>query len=383
MHRNLKLGVVHPHYADVSPETLLFDKVPNFDVKYVGSTDPGSKWFDNPKYTYVKIKKILPDFISDLIVRRPYSEVSFVKLKGLENVLQDVDLVSSAELYSFTSGQCADFSKNTGKPLVPIVLETLSSLPIHSLPLYNTNVRKVLKNAQSFIAFSQRAANYLLNMSAPKDRVKVVYPGLDLNVFFPPAKPTHDNLRVLFVGRFDKEKGLSLLLQAFSQLCSELKNIELWICAKHGTDPDEKRLAYDFSKSYPVKILGQIQYSQIPEIYRQCDVFCLPSFDRKKWGINVWEEQVGFVFIEAMASGLPVVTTNCGAIPEIVGSENFVIDQHSVSELHLALKKVLVDEDLRANLSETNRARAERFFDIKKQRRKVEALLRGVIESRG
>jgi len=134
-------------------------------------------------------------------------------------------------------------------------------------------------------------------------------------------------------------------------------------------------LVYRYARKYPIRFLESVSYDKLPEIYRRCDVLCLPSFDRKMWWMKVWEEQFGFVLMEAMACGLPVIASDCGAIPEVVGPENLIVRQGSADNLFNALHEIMKNESFRGCLSEANRARAEKLFDIEKQRRKLSNIL--------
>lgn len=367
-----KLVVVRAQHP-VDPGTLIFNDLSGFETYYVGYTED-KDWLNNPCFTYTGIKKLLPDFISAQLVRRPYSPVSFVVLSDLKRTLEDAEVLNSAELYSFISCQCAKYAKKAKKPLTISVWETIPTLPINFLPPHSLNVKATQSYADIFIAHTYRAANYLRSLSVPDEKIKVVYPGIDIERFSPSKKHSHDKLRILFVGRFDKEKGLLFLLQAFAQLFKEDPSIELWIRAKRRTGQLEA-LAYTYARRYPIKFLDYVNYDKLSEICQQCDVLCLPSVDRYKWGIKIWEEQFGFVLMEAMACGLPIITTNCGAIAEVVGSENLIIRQRSADDLYCALKKVKEDKSYRKNVSKLNRARAEELFDIEKQRGRLGKIL--------
>lgn len=371
----MRLALVRAQYLDLKgyPENLLFDDIQDFETMYVGYSED-KKLFNEPKYIYVDIRKLLPDFISGFFVRKPYSPVSFVKLQNIEKALEDMEIIESAELYSFVSAQCAKFAKSANKRLVVSVWETITTLPINQYFPFSRNVGTVRKYADAFIAHTWRAANYLKHMSVPNEKTRVIYPGVDIDKFIPSKRKNNDTFRVLFVGRFDSEKGLDVLLKAFGRLHIEHSDAELWIRARKRTGEMEA-LAYDYAQKYPIKFLDFVEYDRLPEIYNQCDVLCLPSIDRNKWGIKVWEEQFGFVLMEAMACGLPIVGTDCGSIPEVIGIENIIVKQKSEDELYLALQRIHNDENLREQISEANRSRALQEFDIEKQRNKLADIL--------
>jgi len=367
-------AMIETQFITINPHVSIFTGVPGFDTSFVGYIVGNEEWLDNSRFVHARIRKLLPDFISDFMVRRPYSPVSFVELRGIEKILKDVHIINCLELYSFISRQCAKFAKKTKKKLVVNVWETIPTLPINFCPPHLWNVRTVQRCADIFIAHTRRAANYLKCLSIPDEKIKVVYPGIDLKVFMPSEKCSHSKFRILFFGRFDNEKGLSILLQAFARLSAERSDAELWIRAKQSTGEMEA-LARTYARKCPIKFLDYVNYDKISEIYRQCDVLCLPSFDREKWGIKVWEEQFGFVLMEAMACGLPIIASDCGAIPEVIGTENLIVRQKSVDDLYFALLRVIKDESYREYISKANRARAEKLFDLQRQRRKVGKIL--------
>jgi glycosyltransferase involved in cell wall biosynthesis len=210
-------------------------------------------------------------------------------------------------------------------------------MPMHKVPPFSRNVKEVLRQADVFIAYTNRSADYLRRLSVPEEKIRVVYPGVNLQRFYPSKESNHESVRILFVGGFTGEKGLTVLLKAFASLCVNKPESELWICAK-PRNLRERVLIEAYSRKYPVVAFDYVDHEKIPDIYRQCDVFCLPSFDKRKWGMRVWEEEFGFALVEALASGLPIVASDCGAMREVVGNENLLVSQKSVKDLYLALQ---------------------------------------------
>ncbi|GAI24477.1 unnamed protein product, partial [marine sediment metagenome] len=268
------------------------------------------------------------------------------------------------------SRQAAIISKRLDKPLVTTVWETIPHHYSSYLPPYAWNAKIVVKNTDLFIAVTKKAKTHLESLHISASKIKVVYPGVDLGKFYPRNKSVNDGaIKLLFVGRLISEKGVAELLKAFAFLCQKLQDkIELWIV---GRGYLESLVREDASK-YPIKYLGFVNHERLPEIYRKCDIFCLPSKDRMKCGIKLWEEQLGFVLLEAMASGLPIVSTDCGCIPEIVGSDNLIMSSSAPDKLAAGLSNLLVNKEKRYEIGRNNRKRAERHFDAKKQAKILE-----------
>lgn len=374
-----KLAFVRGPYSlySIKREAMLFQACPHFDVTFVTPTKLPN--IENPYHAHVKVQKLLPDFLSNVFFRSPYSPVGCIRLENLEKCLKNVDIINCIELYSFISQQCAKISSLESKKLVISVFETIPTMPLHYVPPFSWNVRTALKQADMFLAYTNRAAQYLRYSSVPEEKIKVCYLPIDLQSFSPSKERNHKNFRILFVGRFDHEKGLSVLLKACLRLYKNDPNIELWIRAKHGTCKEEN-IVRAFAQKYPVKILGSVDFNRLPEIYGQCDVLCLPSFDRKIMGMRLWEEQFGFVLAEAMACGLPIVATNCGAIPEMIGPQNPIVPQKSVEALYLALRNIKEDPHYRRYLAKANRIRSEELFSATRQGAKLDRILYDVCQ---
>lgn len=373
-HKHNLAVVVGPASNRKMQEVALFQNCSHFETALVFSSLDEPWHIDDVNYVYADLVRIVPDFLASFVVRKPYSPVSFVKLKGLENCLEDADIINCIELYSFISCQCAGYARKHGKKLAVSIFETIPSPPLHKFPPFSRNVKKVLRQADIFLAYTNRSAEYLRKLSVPDEKIKVIYPGIDLQKFRPARERNHESIRVLFVGGFAGEKGLGILLEAFSKLCLDECDVELWVCAKPRSKV-ERTLIEEHSQKRPVKAFGYVDYDRMPEIYRQCDVLCLPSFDKRKWCMKVWEEEFGFALVEAMASGLPIIASDCGAVREVTGNDNLIVPQKSVEALYIALCKAVDDESWRSHTARVNRKRAEKLFDIEKQRVKIDKVL--------
>lgn len=349
-----------------------FMDLPHFRSTFV--TCDGYRPFEGRiEYRSARLRKILPDFLSQTIVRRPYGPVSFVDFDGLENI-PDFDIINTVELYSFVSRHCVALAHEKGARFCVSSWETIPSNPLFLSPPYLLNVRRVIDRADCFLVPTFIAANCLLRLGASRHRIRVTYPGIDLNEFVP-ASAGHDGFRILYVGRLDPEKGVHTLLESFVMLYSRNRDAELWLCGPTRTGNQFVSEVTNFARKYPIRLLGELPRKEIPSVYAQCDVFCLPSIDRTKWGFKVWEEQFGWSLVEAMASGLPIVASQCGAIQEVIGGHNIIVNQGSTLELFEAFLRLAVEKGLQIRIGQMNRERVEKYYNLHTQRLELDRVL--------
>ena len=169
--------------------------------------------------------------------------------------------------------------------------------------------------------------------------------------FFAPAQ----NLRVLSVARFEPQKGLNFLVEAAEILKDE--PVE-FVVVGWGPEPIEELIA---SKGLTRKftVFPKFGQNQLRFVFQSCDVFCLPSIAHKEQGM----EGIPVVLMESMATGLPVVATNPGAVREIV--DEILIPAEDPVALAGAIRKFLESSELRVSQSRSNRSKVEEKFSLR------------------
>jgi glycosyltransferase involved in cell wall biosynthesis len=187
--------------------------------------------------------------------------------------------------------------------------------------------------------------------TAPKLSYTVVSNGVDLALFHPgeAAPRASGRLRCLAVARLIERKGLGDLIRALALL--ERDRFELEIV---GGGPDERvlrDLAAQLGVAQEVHFLGPLDRSQVAQRYRAADLFTLPSS----------AEAFGNVFAEALASGLPIVGSSIGGIPDLVehGTNGFLVKPGDLDGLAGAIRYLADDPELRGEMARRNRAKAE------------------------
>lgn len=226
----------------------------------------------------------------------------------------------------------------------------LAQAPLGSLASLVT--RRALAASDLVVAVSRTVHDAVLHVGLPAERVLHVPNGIDLSRFRGTTAP-HRPARVLFVGGLTKRKGVLDLGRASSELLRRGLDHELWLV---GGAPDEgaNALAEVYRALPPhVKLLGQKPSEELPSIYAQCDVFCLPS----------WWEAMPFTVMEAQAAGLPVVASDVGDVRDMVldGETGLIVPPRDDAALTSALGKLLGDESVRLRMGERARAEASRF----------------------
>jgi glycosyltransferase involved in cell wall biosynthesis len=252
----------------------------------------------------------------------------------------------------------------------------LETLPRHVttwVPPYSFNTKYVANRTDLFIALWEKCKKYVLSLGVDEERIQVIPQGLDLQIFRPPKDSnTNSKLRILFVGWLVERKGLRELLAAFAHVCATHgRNIELWIRG----DGSLRELVEAYARKYPIKMLPRVPWFELANLYRVCDIFCFPVKPRYQFGIMIQEDQPAFSLLEAMASGLPIISSNIGAIPEAIGNQNPLTRPGSVNEIIDALSLLIQDKSFRAELGRSNRRRAEELYDGRTQWQKYERAL--------
>ncbi|MED5243401.1 glycosyltransferase [Priestia sp. LL-8] len=195
--------------------------------------------------------------------------------------------------------------------------------------IYSLIERVLSIKTDLIINISQYEHDKSLEYKLPENKSVVIHNGISLNE---ETKTIQGNIELdstkinlLFVGRFDRQKGLDILLEFFHKYSSF--NINLYVIGAQVLS-DQKTVTY----SDNVKMLGWVNNKEIDEYYKLADAIIIPS----RW------EGFGLVATEAMKNKKPVISSNRGALPEIVkdGETGFIFDLDNLSSLHNILQNI-------------------------------------------
>lgn len=286
-------------------------------------------------------------------------------LFGLEQYITGSDIVHVGDPHYYYSYQTA-ILKSQGK------IKKLVSTWWETIPFNNegTKAKKrikqfVMSQVDQYLCHTEKAQSCLLSEGVQKENISLIPLGVDLRRFFPLKQKKDHPFTILFVGRLVKEKGILDLYESFKMFFKENRNTKLRIV---GDGPFKHIVMQriDADKLKHIVSIEQKNYEEMPVVYQSADVLCVPS---KK--TNTWEEQYGMVFVEAMASGLPVVSYNTGAIVDVVGEAGVFVEEGNREMLVQSFKRLYSDEKLWTKLGTMGRERAEKLFDARKTKDEI------------
>jgi rhamnosyl/mannosyltransferase len=232
------------------------------------------------------------------------------------------------------------------------------------LRLYNPLLRRILRAASRLLPTSenyQRSSPYLGPLA---EHCTVISLGIDPGPFLSaaPLYPPADRLRLLFVGRHRYYKGVDDLMHAIQGL-----DVELIVAGSGPLTPAWRQLADELNIADRVYFIGDVPDADLPALYASADVFVLPA--------NARAEAFGTVLLEAMAAGLPCITTDLGTGTSYVvqdGVTGLVVPPRQPDALTRAIISLQTGPALRAQLGQAGRARLLHQFTLEKMARRVE-----------
>ncbi len=195
-------------------------------------------------------------------------------------------------------------------------------------------------------------------------KTHVVFNGTNLQLFFP-REEVRELRTIFFVGRFDPEKGVLQLLQAYEKVLDSHPDAKLVIAGATGFGSHHEtayvrqvhELASRLSeeKSAQIHFAGYVDHDKdLPLYFQKATVSVTPS---------LFQEPFGLVNTEAMACATPVVASNRGGIPEVIGDAGNLIDPENVNQFAAAITELLADPAPCRQLGQAGYERCRQKFD--------------------
>jgi len=215
---------------------------------------------------------------------------------------------------------------------------------------------QVMRRADGLIAVSEATKRDAVKvLGIEPEKIAVIHSGVP-HAFFNVEPALIDAVRrkyslgkpfALFVGTIEPRKNVDLLLDAFESLPASIREHYQLVIA----GPPGWASGHTMRRLQHVRYLGYIPEEALPGLTAAATAFVYPSL----------YEGFGFPVVQAMAAGVPVITSNNSSLAEVAGGAALLVDPRSQSELHHAMSRLLTSEGLRMALGAAGKAKAERF----------------------
>jgi glycosyltransferase involved in cell wall biosynthesis len=244
------------------------------------------------------------------------------------------------------------------------VFATFQNISKRYPPPFNWIERYALTRASGVIAFGRTVYDVAASRINRDIPMRVISPGVDLTHFKPDpvARATirhesgwneHDPV-VGFVGRFVEEKGMRVLTAALDRVQAP------WRALFIGGGPLEGELtAWARPHGHRVRIVRSARHTEVASYLNAMDILCAPSQTTPRW-----REQFGRMLIEAFGCGVPVIASDSGEIPYVVGDAGVLVGERDVDGWTSAIDALLGDPGKRESLAARGRQRAARMFAL-------------------
>ena len=214
---------------------------------------------------------------------------------------------------------------------------------------FTAQARDAAERADAVIAVSEFTRSQVVSLlGVDPARVHVVHHGTRKFPEQGNAPPGREKV-ILNVGAIQKRKNIARLVEAFETLGPEW---QLVLAGSHGYGAEEilARIAASPARNR-IRVTGYLSPEELAGWYARAAVFAFPSLD----------EGFGMPLLEAMAAGVPVITSNRSALPEVAGDAALLVDPHNSEALGQALRELSVNVDLCRELARRGTARAQTF----------------------
>lgn len=278
---------------------------------------------------------------------------------------QDYDLIHDNQSLSYGMVQL----QAMGLPLVTTVHHPITSdlrIALSAAPRWHQ--RLMIRRWHSFLRMQRKVIKQLHHVVTVSDYsrqdiardfglqpagIALVHNGIDTEEFRPLPGVTRNPLRIMATASADAPlKGLRYLLQAFARLLPRYPDLELLLVSKPQPGGRTERLIERLGIAANIRFVSGISTAEMVRYYAEASIAVVPSI----------YEGFGLPAGEAMACGVPVVSTDGGALPEVVGDAGIVVPVRDAGALELAIESLLQDPQRREQMAVAGRQRIlERF----------------------
>ena len=365
-----------PPYPDLDPKINLV-KVPSLDLY-----EKKSKFYDvNPMMLLKPINLFEWLSVNSGGFPEPYTFGKRIK-KILKQNLNKYDVIHDNQSLAY---ELLFFQKK--KPLITTIHHPISLDLAYQLQSTNDIFLKLLmRRWHSFLVMQKFVAKRLKKIVVPsnssmedieeefhvdKNKMERVMNGIDLNVFYPDSKIQKIPFRLVTVASADVPlKGLDYLLNALSDLAEVYSDISLSVIGEQKKGGHTERLIKKLNLEKRVNFFSNLTQEDLRKTYCEAELAIIPSL----------YEGFGFAAIEAMACGVPLISSSGGALPEVIKDTGIIIPPKNVKEIYNSVDYLLSSPHIAKELAEKGLQRANSKFSWAAIAKKLEKVYYKEIE---
>lgn len=232
--------------------------------------------------------------------------------------------------------------------------------------------REMIHGSNKVVAVSNFVRNSIIEETfTNEDRVVVIHNGLDPATITPKKRSASQKVKLLYVGRLERSKGIHLLFYMLST--TQTPEMELVLVGQGPYKEFLQTMAHDLKLDDVVTFKGQLTHNDAINIYSDSDIFVLPTLRVEGFPMTL---------VEAMFVGLPVVASNMGGISDAVddGSTGYLVRSNNLTELKEKLLHLAGDADLRTEFGKNATVKAQKEYTVNVMIEKYMQVLNEVVK---
>ncbi len=230
---------------------------------------------------------------------------------------------------------------------------------------YLDNMRMLFDRTELIFPVCNFLAERMMEWGCPSEKIRVLYGGVDTNQFQYRSPEITGTQNILSIGRLVEKKGHHVLMEAFAKIRTKFPHATLTIIGRGPMEDSLKSLATQLNLGDSFQLLQHLPKSQVHEQMKNADLFCAASLTATNGDV----EGIPNTVKEAMATGLPVISTTHAGIPELVthNVDGFLVPENNIDELALAIEHMLINQSLWLPFATAARERVEQNFELSAQ----------------
>lgn len=230
--------------------------------------------------------------------------------------------------------------------------------------MLDKELRRSIERSDRIITISQNSKKEIIEyLHVSEDKIDIVYPAVDhdkyskrfsdLEIEKTRSKYNLPSHYILYLGTLEPRKNIEKIIDSYAKLNDELKEeYHLVIAGKKGWMYDSVfERVKEYGLQHKVVFTGYVEEEDKPLIYKLSDLFIFPSL----------YEGFGMPVLEAMASGIPVITSNTSSLPEVVGEAGILVDPQNTNDITIAINDILCNSDLKKDMIKKGLCQSKKF----------------------